>query len=47
MTPCICFVGARDLPVLAREYNAREIGEEMPQRLLARAMAVRIPCRRC
>jgi glycosyltransferase involved in cell wall biosynthesis len=42
MTPRICFVGLRNLPVLAREYNAHGIGgEEVQHTLLARAMAAR------
>jgi glycosyltransferase involved in cell wall biosynthesis len=42
MTPRICFVGLRNLAVLAREYNAHGIGgEEVQHTLLANAMAAR------
>jgi glycosyltransferase involved in cell wall biosynthesis len=42
MTPRICFVGLRNLAVLAREYNAHGIGgEEVQHTLLARALAAR------
>jgi glycosyltransferase involved in cell wall biosynthesis len=40
--PRICFVGLRNLPVLAREYSAHGIGgEEVQHTLLARALAAR------
>jgi glycosyltransferase involved in cell wall biosynthesis len=40
--PRICFVGLRNLAVLAREYNAHGIGgEELQHTLLARALAAR------
>jgi len=42
MTPRICFVGLRNLPVLAGEYSAHGIGgEEVQHTLLARALAAR------
>jgi len=42
MMPRICFVGLRNLPVLAREYNAHGIGgEEVQHTLLARALVAR------